>query len=74
MTQVPFQGQPEIAAALLGGHLDAASISISIASNHIKNGTMRALAISSHWSDIPDIPTLKELVTSRTFWRVGPTS
>jgi tripartite-type tricarboxylate transporter receptor subunit TctC len=61
ITPVPFQGQPEVATALLGGHTEAASVSISVAAGHMKSGAIKGLVISAHSAEFPDIPTLKEL-------------
>ena len=61
MTSVPFQGQPEVITALLGGHTEAASVSVSIAGSHLKSGAVRGIVISHRTSDFPDIPTLKDL-------------
>ena len=61
MTSVPFKGGSESVTALLGGHTEAASSSVSLLGPHMKSGAMRGIAISSHSPDFPDIPTLKEL-------------
>jgi tripartite-type tricarboxylate transporter receptor subunit TctC len=44
LNMVPFKGDSEIAAALLGGHIDAAPLS-GIASPHIEAGKMRYLVM-----------------------------
>jgi tripartite-type tricarboxylate transporter receptor subunit TctC len=61
VTSVPFKGGSETVTALLGGHTEAASSSVSLLGAHLKSGAMRGIAISSHSPDFPDIPTLKEL-------------
>jgi tripartite-type tricarboxylate transporter receptor subunit TctC len=61
MTPVPFTGQPEVTTALLGGHTEAASVSISIAGSHLKSGAIRGTVISAHSAEFPELPTLKEL-------------
>ncbi len=61
MTSVPFKGGSEGITALLGGHTEAVSSSVSLMAPHLKSGAIRGIAISSKNTDFPDIPTLKEL-------------
>src|SRR5690606_423419 len=61
MTHIPYQGAGPAVAALLGGQVDAISTGPSSILQHIKAGTVRALA---HWGDkplaaLPDVPSLK---------------
>ncbi|MGB9866876.1 MAG: tripartite tricarboxylate transporter substrate binding protein [Bacillota bacterium] len=60
---VPFKGSPDLNAALLGKHIDAQMNTISLADQHIKQGTIRLLAVTAEkrMPDYPDVPTLKEL-------------
>lgn len=62
---VPFNGSSEATAALLGGHLQFIFVNPMTIKEHIKNGTVRALAVSSNQrlSDpiLDQIPTFKEL-------------
>jgi tripartite-type tricarboxylate transporter receptor subunit TctC len=62
--QVPFRGGGETVAALLGGHVQIAFTGSAAIKEHVKNGTLRALAISGE-RRITDpvfsnIPTFKE--------------
>ncbi len=59
---VPFKGSPDENAALLGKHLDAQLNTMSVADQHIKQGTLRLLAVTAEkrMPDYPDVPTLKE--------------
>lgn len=61
---VPFQGSSEVLAALLGGHIQAFFTSPATVKEHIKNGTLRVLAVTSEQrlSDpvFADVPTFKE--------------
>lgn len=59
---VPFRGSPDLNAALLGKHLDAQMNTLTVADQHIKNGTLRILAVTSEkrMPDYPNAPTLKE--------------
>jgi len=60
---VPFKGSPDLNAALLGKHIDAQMNTISLADQHIREGTIRLLAVTAdkRLPDYPDVPTLKEL-------------
>ena len=62
LTQVPFKGQAEALASLLGGHTDLMAAGTSMDAL-IQKGDVRPLAV---WSEqrlkrLPDVPTLKEL-------------
>ncbi|WP_456060961.1 tripartite tricarboxylate transporter substrate binding protein [Anaerosinus massiliensis] len=64
--QVPFRGANDSTIALLGNHIQAAFVNPSTVKEHIKNGTLRALATTGtqRITDDPklsQIPTLKEL-------------
>ena len=64
LKQVPFRGASEAATALLGKHIEIAFMSPPSVKEHIKNGTLRALAVSSEQRltdpDLAHIPTFKE--------------
>lgn len=62
ITHIPYTGAGPAVAALLGGQVDAISTGPSSVLQHIKAGTVRALA---HWGDkpldaLPDVPSLKQ--------------
>lgn len=71
LNMVPFKGDSEIAAALLGGHIDAAPLS-GIASPHIVAGKMRYLVMltEKRVKRYPNVPTLKE--TGTDVWMSSP--
>ncbi|MEN6567487.1 MAG: tripartite tricarboxylate transporter substrate-binding protein [Veillonellales bacterium] len=62
--QVPFRGANEATVALLGGHVQVAIVNSSVVKEHMKNGTVRVLAVTGEQHlndpDFVDIPTLKE--------------
>ncbi len=64
LEQVPFRGGGETIAALLGGHIQIAFVSPAMAKEHLKNGTLRALAVSDNQrlNDpvFAQVPTFKE--------------
>ncbi len=55
-------GASEVTAALLGGHLESAQLHPADVIEHIKAGTIRALAIFAEDRSpvLPDVPTMKE--------------
>jgi tripartite-type tricarboxylate transporter receptor subunit TctC len=60
---VPFDGGGPTITAVLGGKVDAASISIAEAAPHVKAGKMRPLAVfaEKRVAGMPDVPTATEL-------------
>ncbi|MDU4961652.1 MAG: tripartite tricarboxylate transporter substrate binding protein [Sporomusaceae bacterium] len=62
--QVPFRGGGEVAAALLGGHVQLAFLGPAALKEHVKNGSLRVLAVPGEKRLIDPvfshIPTLKE--------------
>ncbi len=63
ITTVPFKSGGEVLPALLGGHVDMASNTITTMGPQIKAGKLRGLAITSdkRVADYPEIPTTAEL-------------
>ncbi|MPZ41975.1 MAG: tripartite tricarboxylate transporter substrate binding protein [Betaproteobacteria bacterium] len=63
MVHVPFKGGGPAVAALVGGQIDLLFATISSASHHIKDGRLRALALTYYKrsSTLPEVPTLQEL-------------
>ena len=47
VTQVPFKGTPEVVAAILSGNVDCYRVPISAGIANIKDGKLRALAVST---------------------------
>lgn len=60
---VPFDGEGEVMAAILGGHVNVAYFNPSEVLPQIKAGTLRPLAVSSakRADAFPDVPTFTEL-------------
>ena len=63
ITSIPFASGGEALPALLGGHVDMSSNTITTLGPSIKAGKLRALAITSkiRHPEYPDIPTTSEL-------------
>lgn len=63
VTTIPFKSGGETSAAILGGHVDMSSSSVTSLGKHVKAGKLRALAVSSkkRHPDFPDVPTTTEL-------------
>ena len=61
-THIPFQGGGPAIAALLGGHVEAASQTTEW-KKHVETGTLRLLAVygEKRMTDFPNAPTLLEL-------------
>ena len=63
LVHVPFRGGGEVVTALLGSQVDFAALSTASIAGAVRQGTLRALAVSSpqRMADFPDVPTFAEL-------------
>lgn len=63
LTHVPFRGGGAVVAALTGQQVDMVALSTSSIAPPVRQGTWRALAVSSpnRMADFPDVPTFAEL-------------
>lgn len=59
---VPYKGTGQLMTAILAGEVDYTYVVGSAASGHLKNGTLRALAVVDKVRSpaLPDVPTVKE--------------
>jgi tripartite-type tricarboxylate transporter receptor subunit TctC len=59
---VPYQGNPQIITALLGGQLQAALLPPGLALQQVKSGKLKAIGVTSERRSAlaPDLPTLRE--------------
>ena len=62
ITHVPFKGGGELAANIMGGHVDMGVLGLSSVSGNIKAGKLRALAVmtAKRSPSLPDVPTAVE--------------
>jgi tripartite-type tricarboxylate transporter receptor subunit TctC len=62
LTHIPYRGTSQIVPDLLGGRLDLAVDNLPGYLPHIREGRLRALAVTSanRWFSLPEVPTVKE--------------
>jgi tripartite-type tricarboxylate transporter receptor subunit TctC len=62
LTFVTYQGAAPAANALLGGHVTSALLSLASVGEHMKTGTLRALAVAApaRIEALPEVPTVAE--------------
>ena len=62
LVHVPYKGMGPGITDLLGGHVQLAIPTVSIAFPHVRTGRLRALAVTSaqRWPGAPDLPTIAE--------------
>lgn len=63
ITDIPYKGGPEKLAAVLGGHIDAASEAYTAIQDHVRSGRVRVLVFYSdrRYSEPSDVPCTLEL-------------
>jgi tripartite-type tricarboxylate transporter receptor subunit TctC/predicted dehydrogenase len=59
---VPYRGVAEAMTDLLAGRIDMFFVGTQIAVQHVKDGKVRALAVTGakRWKGMPDVPTMQE--------------
>ena len=79
IVHVPYKGIPLAITDLMGGHLDMLFDNVSTSLPHIRDGSLRALAVTSRerLPDLPNVPTmiesgLKDLEAGAWFGVMGP--
>lgn len=62
LTHVPYKGAAQASNDLIGGQIDMYLSSVPTLIGHVRNGKMRALAVTSaqRVPDMPDVPTVAE--------------
>jgi tripartite-type tricarboxylate transporter receptor subunit TctC len=64
MTHVPYKGEAAVITDLMGGQIQAATPNIGAAMGFIKDGKLRALAVTSRERNpqLPDVPAASEIL------------
>lgn len=59
---VPYRGEGQVITGLLGGDINFAVTTVTVAAPYIQSGDLRALGVTSktRWKDLPDVPTFDE--------------
>ncbi|MCJ7782965.1 MAG: tripartite tricarboxylate transporter substrate binding protein, partial [Desulfobacterales bacterium] len=70
INMIPYKGASPAMTALLGGHVETSTLSLSLIAPHVKAGKLRILLISQKAPEFPDIPTLKQLGYKRDIMSV----
>lgn len=60
-TSVPYRGAAPAVTDVLGGQVEGVILALGALSSHMKAGTLKAIAISSPFPDLPKVPTLSSL-------------
>jgi len=79
MVHVPYRGDAPALADVLGGHVQVYFSSLSGSIDHIRKGTLRALAVTgaTRSEAMPDIPSVGEFIAgyeASGFWGIGAPS
>jgi len=63
MVHVPYKGSGSVMPDLLGGHVNALFAAMPTVTQHIKDGKLRAIAVTTprRFRNLPDVPTIAEL-------------
>ena len=57
---VPFKGAMPVVTALLGGHIEAAFVAVTLVRPHYESGKLKGILLDQKVSDLPGIPTLSQ--------------
>lgn len=62
LVHVPYKGNAEVANAIIGGHVKVYFSLVPASLQHVRNGTLRVLAVTSaqRLPYLPDVPTIAE--------------
>lgn len=60
-TSVPYRGAAPAVTDVLGGQVEGVILALGAVSSHMKAGTLKAIAISSPFPELPKVPTLSSL-------------
>jgi tripartite-type tricarboxylate transporter receptor subunit TctC len=76
LVHIPYRGSPQVLTDLLGGQVQVYFSPMTGSIEHIRAGTLRALALTipMRWEGLPDIPTVGEFVPgyeASAVWGLG---
>jgi tripartite-type tricarboxylate transporter receptor subunit TctC len=58
---VPYKGAAPAVTDALGGQVEGVILALGAVASHMKQGTLKAIAISSPFPELPNVPTLSKL-------------
>ena len=61
LASIPYKGAAPSLTDVIGGRVEGVILALGAVSSYMKNGTLKAIAISSPFPDLPDVPTLGKL-------------
>lgn len=61
VTSIPYKGAAPAVTDVLGGHIEGVLLGLGALSGHLKSGTLKGLAISDKFAELPSVPTLVEM-------------
>jgi tripartite-type tricarboxylate transporter receptor subunit TctC len=61
LLSVPYKGAAPAVTDVLGGQVEGVILALGAVASHLKAGTLKAVAISSAFPDLPNVPTLSKL-------------
>jgi tripartite-type tricarboxylate transporter receptor subunit TctC len=61
ITSVPYKGASPAVTDVLGGQVEGVLLGLGAVAAHLKSGTLKGIAISSSFPELPDVPTLSKL-------------
>jgi tripartite-type tricarboxylate transporter receptor subunit TctC len=59
---VPYRGENQVVLGVIGGEIDFAMATVTVALPQIQSGELRALGVTgkTRWRDLPDVPTFEQ--------------
>jgi tripartite-type tricarboxylate transporter receptor subunit TctC len=58
---IPYKGATPAVTDVIGGQVEAVILALGVVAPHMKSGTLKPLAISSPFPELPEVPTLTKL-------------
>jgi len=58
---IPYKGAAPAVTAVIGGQVEGVILALGVVAAHMKAGTLKAIAISSPYPELPEVPTLSKL-------------